>query len=39
MADCSYALPGSLAWAMGDVKVDVAPNIDQVTPKARQLKY
>jgi type 1 glutamine amidotransferase len=30
---------GGIAWAMGNVKVDVAPNIDQVAPKARQLKY
>ena len=32
-------IAGGIAWAMGNVKVDVAPNIDQVTPKARQLKY
>ncbi len=30
---------GGLAWAMGNVKVDVTPNIDKVTPKASQLKY
>ena len=30
---------GGLAWAMGNVKVDVTPNIDKVTPKAGQLKY
>jgi len=30
---------GGLAWAMGNVKVDVIPNIDKVTPKADQLKY
>ncbi len=30
---------GGLAWAMGNVKVDVTPNIDKATPKADQLKY
>jgi len=30
---------GGLAWAMGNVTVDVTPNIDRVTPKASQLKY
>jgi type 1 glutamine amidotransferase len=30
---------GGLAWAMGNVKVNVKPNIDRVTPKAGQLKY
>ena len=30
---------GGLAWAMGNVRVDVATNIDTVTPEARQLKY
>ena len=30
---------GGLAWAMGNVKVGVTPNIDTVTPKASQLKY
>jgi type 1 glutamine amidotransferase len=30
---------GGLAWAMGNVKVDVTPNIDKVAPKASQLKY
>ncbi len=32
-------ITGGLAWAMGNVKVDVTPNIDRVTPKAGQLKY
>ena len=32
-------IAGGIAWAMGNVKVDVAPNIDQVTPRARQMKY
>jgi len=32
-------ITGGLAWAMGNVKVDVTPNIDKVTPKASQLKY
>ncbi|MBN2270997.1 MAG: ThuA domain-containing protein [Sedimentisphaerales bacterium] len=30
---------GGLAWAMGNVKVKVEPNIDKATPKASQLKY
>jgi type 1 glutamine amidotransferase len=30
---------GGLAWAMGNVKVKVKPNIDEVTPGARRLKY
>ncbi|MHC4693996.1 MAG: ThuA domain-containing protein, partial [Planctomycetota bacterium] len=30
---------GGLAWTMGNVKVEVTPNIDKVTPKAGQLKY
>ena len=30
---------GGLAWAMGNVTVDVTPNIDKVTPKASQLRY
>jgi len=29
---------GGLSWAMGNVKANVKPNIDQVTPKASQLK-
>ncbi len=32
-------IAAGLAWAMGNVKVDVTPNIDRVTPKAGQLKY
>jgi len=32
-------IAGGLAWAMGNVKVDVTTNIDKVTPKAGQLKY
>ncbi|MBL7153902.1 MAG: ThuA domain-containing protein [Phycisphaerae bacterium] len=32
-------ITGGLAWAMGNVKVDVTPNIDRATPKAGQLKY
>ena len=32
-------IAGGLAWAMGNVTVDVTPNIDKVTPKAGQLKY
>jgi type 1 glutamine amidotransferase len=32
-------IAGGLAWAMGNVKVKVKPNIDKVTPKASQLKY
>ena len=29
---------GGLSWTMGNVKANVKPNIDQVTPKASQLK-
>ena len=29
---------GGLAWALGNVEADVAPNIDKVTPKARPAK-
>jgi type 1 glutamine amidotransferase len=29
---------GGFAWAMGDKQFDVKPNIEQVTPKANQLK-
>jgi len=32
-------IAGGLAWAMGNVRVNVKPNIDKVTPKAHQLKY
>ncbi|MBN2315984.1 MAG: ThuA domain-containing protein [Sedimentisphaerales bacterium] len=32
-------IAGGLAWAMGNVTVDVTPNMDTVTPKASQLKY
>jgi len=32
-------IAGGLAWAMGNVTVDVTPNIDKVTPKASQLSY
>ena len=32
-------IAGGLAWAMGNVTVDITPNIDKVTPKASQLKY
>ena len=32
-------ITGGLTWAMGNVKVNVTPNIDKVTPKASQLKY
>jgi len=37
--DVQGIIAGGLAWTMGDVKVDVTPNIDKVTPKANQLKY
>jgi len=30
---------GGMAWAMGNVKANVKPNIDKATPKAAQLKY
>lgn len=37
--DVQGIIAGGLAWTMGNVKVDVTPNIDKVTPKASQLKY
>jgi type 1 glutamine amidotransferase len=37
--DVQGIIAGGLAWAMGNVEVDVTPNIDKVTPKANQLKY
>ena len=37
--DVQGIIAGGLAWAMGNVKVRVRPNIDKVTPKANQLKY
>ena len=37
--DVQGIIVGGLAWAMGNVKVVVTPNIDKVTPKASQLKY
>ncbi len=37
--DVQGIIAGGLAWAMGNVKVRVRPNIDKVTPKASQLKY
>ena len=37
--DVQGIIAGGLAWAMGNVKVNVKPNIDKATPKASQLKY
>jgi len=37
--DVQGIIAGGLAWAMGNVKVNVTPNIAKVTPKADQLKY
>lgn len=37
--DVQGIIAGGLAWAMGNVKVNVRPNIDKVTPQASQLKY
>jgi len=37
--DVQGIIAGGLAWAMGNVKVNVRPNIDKVTPKASLLKY
>ena len=37
--DVQGIIAGGLAWAMGNVKVNVKPNIAKVTPKAGQLKY
>jgi type 1 glutamine amidotransferase len=30
-------LTGGINWAVGNVKADVKPNIDKVTPKANEL--
>lgn len=32
-------MAGGLAWAMGNVKLDIKPNINRVTPKASELRY
>ncbi len=37
--DVQAIMVGGLAWAMGNVKVAVKPNINEATPKANQLKY
>ena len=37
--DVQAIIAGGLAWTMGNVKANVRPNIDKVTPKAGQLKY
>lgn len=37
--DVRRIICGGMAWAMGNVEVDVTPNIDKVTPKAGQLRY
>lgn len=37
--DVRRIICGGLAWAMGNVDVDVTPNISKVTPKAGQLRY
>ena len=37
--DVQGIIAGGLAWAMGNVKVNVRPNIDKVTPRASRLKY
>ncbi len=37
--DVQGIIAGGLAWAIGNVKVDVTPNINKVTPGASQLKY
>lgn len=37
--DIQGIIAGGLAWTMGNIKLDVTPNIDKVTPKASQLKY
>src|SRR5207253_8527785 len=31
-------LAGAFAWVLGNIEVDVKPNIDTATPKASQLK-
>lgn len=35
---CQDIVLGGLAWAMGNVEVDVTPNIDRVTPEAHVLE-
>jgi hypothetical protein len=37
--DIQGIIASGLAWAMGNVTIDVSPNIDKVTPKAGRLKY
>lgn len=37
--DVQAIILGGLAWAMGNVDIDVTANIDKVTPKAGQLSY
>jgi len=32
-------IAGGLGWAMGNVKADVTPNIEKVTPQAHKLRY
>ena len=29
---------GGLAWALGNVDAEIPPNVDQVTPQAKQLR-
>lgn len=37
--DVKRIICGGFSWTMGNVNVDVTPNINKVTPKASQLKY
>jgi len=37
--DVKRIMCGGLSWAMGNVKVDVEPNINQVTPNANELGF
>jgi hypothetical protein len=30
-------LKGGLSWSLGNVDADIAPNLEQVTPKAEEL--
>jgi len=35
---CQKIILGGFQWALGDAEADITPNIEQVTPKANQLK-
>ena len=37
-ATYQQVLLGGMAWTLGNVDADITPNVEQVTPKADQLK-